>query len=193
MESFVKPSLIVIGCSAGGIEALRMILTGLDRHNMVPIVICQHRATDSAPLLVSYFAEVCQLPVKEAESKEPIEKGSIYFAPAGYHLLISDDMSFDLSVEEPVNFSRPSIDVLFESAADALGPRVTGIILTGANEDGAYGLRRILEEGGWALVQDPLTAVFAEMPQAALTLSPSAEKKTLQEIAGFLLEISKSR
>lgn len=184
--------LIVIGCSAGGIEALKYILSKIDSLSLPPIVIVQHRGAEGPAIMIPFFKEVCRLSVKDAESKEPLALGHVYFAPAGYHLLVSDQLTFDLTVEDPVNYSRPSIDVLFESVASIAGLKTLGIVLTGANEDGAKGLKKIVDHGGLAVVQDPEEALFIQMPQAALRLVPNARKFRLQEIVGFLLEMSKS-
>lgn len=187
----MKPfDLIVMGCSAGGIEALKIVLGPLRSNKLPPVVIVQHRGTDRPPLLVSFFNGFCKLPVKEAESKEPLQKGHIYFAPGGYHLLISDELSFDLTVEEPVNFSRPSINVLFESVACIPNINALGVVMTGANGDGALGLKKIVENGGQAIVQNPKEALFSQMPQAALNLTPKAKQLDLQEIGRYLLELS---
>lgn len=184
-----KIGLIAIGCSAGGIDALKSILPSLRSPKLPPIVIIQHRGSEWPQILVPFFQEICALPVKEAESKEVAKNGHIYFAPAGYHLLLSDEMTFDLTVEEPVRFSRPSIDVFFESVADIKDLRGLGIILTGANDDGAMGLKKIVDHHGLAIVQDPKEAPFDFMPRAALEQVPQALKLVQQDILRFLLEM----
>lgn len=128
--------------------------------------------------------------VKEAEDKEPIAPSTLYFSPSDYHLLIEPDRTFSLSLDPPVNFSRPSIDVLFESAADAFGPDLTGVVLTGANEDGAVGLKAICQGGGTALVEDPDGAYARAMPQAALAACPAARRMSLDAIASHLLGLA---
>jgi two-component system chemotaxis response regulator CheB len=144
-------------------------------------------------MLPRIFTPKCRVAVKEAEDKEEVAAGTVYFAPANYHLLVEREGFFSFSTEEPVNFSRPSIDVFFESVAIAYGPRAIGVVLTGANADGTAGLRSILEYGGRAIVQDPRTAEFPKMPEAA-ALGISDEKLVLPlEEIGRLFEELDSR
>lgn len=159
---------IVIGTSAGGLDALGIILPGLDPRMPVPILIVQHISASSDSFIVTYFNRLCSLSVKEAEEKELLIPGSVYFAPPDYHVLVENDGTISLSNEEKVNYSRPSIDVLFETASWAYGNRLIGIILTGANWDGAAGLEQIKENGGLTIVQDPKTAAVARMPESAM-------------------------
>jgi len=159
---------IVIGASAGGFAALSEILPRLPKTLSQAVVVVQHLHPESGEYMVEFLRQHCALPVKEAEDKEPIKPGVIYVATAKYHLLIERDRSFSLSVDDKVNYSRPSIDVLFESAAKTYGPRLIGIVLTGANADGAAGLATIKACGGLTIVQDPATAEVPFMPQAAL-------------------------
>lgn len=159
---------IVIGASAGGFAALTEILPRLPKALPQAVVVVQHLHPGGGDYMVEFLSQHCPLPVKEAEDKEPIKPGVIYVAAAQYHLLIERDRSFSLSVDDKVNYSRPSIDVLFESAAVAYGPKLIGVILTGANADGAAGLAMIKACGGLAIVQDPATAEVSYMPQAAL-------------------------
>ena len=158
----------MIGASAGGIEALRAILEKIEKPYPLPIIVVQHIGARGHRELSGFFDEICNLKVKDAEDKEFIAPGVIYFAPAGYHILIENDKSFGLTVEEPVNFARPSIDVLFSSAATVYKDKLLGIILTGANHDGAQGLSDIKELGGTVIVEDPKSAKVATMPQAAM-------------------------
>ena len=137
-------------------------------------------------MLVPLLQAKCQITVKEAEDKEPLVGGVIYFAPSDYHLLIEADGALALSTDEAVNYSRPSIDVLFESAADTYGPRLVGVILTGANHDGAAGLKAVIEAGGAAIVEDPAEAYASAMPEAALEACPSAKTMTLAAVASYL-------
>lgn len=160
--------LILIGCSAGGFDSLKALLPALPAEASGSVVIVLHIASHAEEALPVYFSTQCKLPVKEVEDKESIRPGTVYFAPPGYHVLVEADRSFSLSVEEPVLFSRPSIDVLFESAAVALKRNVLGVILSGANSDGSHGLRRVLDEGGAGLVEDPRTAIYPTMPEAAI-------------------------
>lgn len=177
---------VVIGTSAGGIQALSAILPALPPGFARPVLVVVHVPQRRANSLAELYAQKCRLPVKEAEDKEPLVPGTIYFAPAGYHLLVEQGGSAALSSDEPVNHSRPAIDVLFESAADAYGPALTAIVLTGANDDGARGLCAVCTAGGVAIVQDPATAEIATMPAAALAACPAALTMTLEDIAGHL-------
>lgn len=161
-----NPSVLVIGASAGGVEALGEILPQLVGDLSVVVVV--HLPRDKPSLLSNVFAPRCAFRVKEAEDKEPIASRTIYIAPPDYHVLIEKNLHLALSIDEPVHHARPSIDVLFYSAADALGARATGIILTGANADGAAGLAAIHAAGGTTVVQDPASALVRDMPAAAL-------------------------
>ncbi|MFT3996489.1 MAG: chemotaxis protein CheB [Asticcacaulis sp.] len=179
--------ILVIGASAGGVDALSAVLPRLPR-DFPPVLVVIHLPAHKNSILAGLFADRCQMRVVEAEDKIAIEPGTIYFAPPDYHLLVEADHTLSLSSEAPVWFSRPSIDVLFETAADAYGPALTGIILTGANEDGASGLRRVLDLGGQAIIQSPDTAYARAMPQSAADLCPEATLLPLREIADHLLE-----
>ncbi len=159
---------IVIGASAGGFAALAEILPRLPAALPQAVVVVQHLHPEGGEFMVEFLNQHCALPVKEAEDKEPITPGVIYVAAAQYHLLIERDRSFSLSVDEKVNYSRPSIDVLFVSAAQAYGPRLIGVILSGANADGAIGLAAIKARGGMTVVQNPASAEVSYMPQAAI-------------------------
>ena len=159
---------IVVGVSAGGLVALAEVLPKLDKDMTLPVMIVQHQSHDSDDFLVRYFDDLCRHSVKEVEDKMPVESGTIYFAPANYHLLVEPDKTFYLSTEARVNYSRPSIDVLFESAADTYMDRLVGIILTGANSDGTNGAARIKELGGLIIAQDPETAEADAMPMSVI-------------------------
>lgn len=178
---------IAIGASAGAVQALLKILPALPHGYAIPILIVVHVPPDRNNALVSLFEERCGMPVKEALDKEAISTGMIYFAPSDYHLLVEQDLSLALSLDEPVNHSRPAIDVLFETAADAYGPALVGIVMTGANHDGAAGLRAVAEAGGTAIVEDPGSAQVSTMPAAALAACPSATPMTLDAIIEYLL------
>ncbi|MDP9361539.1 MAG: chemotaxis protein CheB [Acidobacteriota bacterium] len=187
-----SPELIVIGCSLGGMHALQVILSKLTRDFCVPIAVAQHRHKRSNEGLPAYFRRETDLKVVDAEDKQWIEAGHVYLAPADYHLLIERNGArgeLSLSVDERVHFSRPSIDVLFESAADAYSDGVVGIILTGANDDGARGAARVKARGGIVVVQDPATAEAPAMPRAAIEASPVDRILRLEEIAPFLIEV----
>lgn len=159
---------LVIGASAGGVEALSLLLTALPATLSFPVFIVLHMPRDRPSLLAPLFGPRCAVPIREAEDKEPVVPGTVYFAPPDYHLLLDAGPVLALSVDDPVNYSRPSIDVLFESASDLYGTRLAGMILTGANEDGATGLAAVRDAGGVTIVQDPDTAFAATMPAAAL-------------------------
>ena len=156
--SAVAPEAVVIGASAGALEALSNLLPALPADYRLPILIVVHLPPDKTSLLAELLRARCAIRVREAEDKEPIEPGVAYFAPPDYHLLVEQDKRLSLSDDEPVLFSRPSIDVLFESAADAYGGGLIGVVLTGANSDGANGLRAVVEAGGVAVVQKPGSA-----------------------------------
>ncbi len=180
---------VVMGASAGAVEALSALLPALPEGFALPVAAVVHVPAHRESLLPDIFGAACRLRVKEAEDKEPLEPGSLYLAPPGYHLLVEPDRRLSLSTEEPVHYSRPSIDVLFETAADAYGAGLIGIVLTGASADGAQGLRRICEAGGLGIVQQPNTALAPRMPQAAWDACPSALPMTLEGIADFLIHL----
>ncbi len=167
-ESARVVEVVVIGGSAGAVEALMLLLHQLPPQVGWPVVMVQHLHRWQENPITAVYQPHSALPVLEAEDKTPLRPDHIYFAPPNYHLLINDDHTFALSVDPKVNFARPSIDVLFESAADVYGANVVGILLTGANQDGVAGLARIKQSGGLVVVQDPHTAVAHTMPQAAL-------------------------
>jgi two-component system, chemotaxis family, protein-glutamate methylesterase/glutaminase len=159
--------IVVLGTSSGGLKALQYLLPRLPPGFQTPVVIVQHRGSNHDSGLCDYLAGYSQLPLSEPEDKEPIRDGHVYLAPRDYHLLIEDE-SFALSTEGPIAYARPSIDLLFESAAEAYRDRVIGMILTGANRDGALGLAKIKSQGGLTVVEDPEGATNSEMPRAAL-------------------------
>ena len=159
---------VAIGASAGGIDALFTVLGGLKAPFRGSVVVVLHLPEDHESRLVEVFSSRLAIAVEEAQPGAPIASGKVYLAPPGYHLLVESDRTFALSCDPPVLFSRPSIDVLLESCADVYGPELAGIVLTGANEDGARGLASVKARGGLAAVQDPAEAAHATMPQAAL-------------------------
>ncbi|TGK02057.1 chemotaxis protein CheB [Leptospira selangorensis] len=183
---------IVIGVSSGGLNALGKILPSLPQNYPIPIVIVQHVSPRSDGYWVESMDKVCKLFVKEADEKESIERGTIYLAPANYHLLVEQDRTFSLSTEAKVNFARPSIDVLFESAAEVYGKELIGLILTGSNSDGALGLKKIKEEGGLTIVQDPETAESSAMPAHAISTTSVDYILPLEEIQKLLIKLSES-
>ena len=183
-----QPEAVVIGASAGAVDALSTILGPLPVEFSIPVIIVVHVPSDQKSLLAELFGAKCRLPVREPDDKEPIAAGVVYIAPPDYHLLVEREKVFSLSNEEPVCFCRPSIDVLFESAAEAYTTQLIGIILTGANHDGAAGLARVVKAGGKAIVQRPDTAQSPIMPLAALKSCPDAQPLDLNEIVDYLKE-----
>lgn len=184
-----RPEAIVIGASAGALEALSSVLPALPSGYSLPILIVVHVPPDKPSLLAELLQARSSIQVREAEDKEPIKAGTAYFAPPDYHLLVEADRSLALSDDDPVLFSRPAIDVLFESAADVYGEGLVGVILTGANNDGAMGLRAVATAGGAAVVQSPEGAYAATMPQAAIQACAEATVLPLTEIAAYLREV----
>jgi two-component system chemotaxis response regulator CheB len=187
-----KYKAIVIGASAGGLFALSNILKILPPDYPIPVIIVQHRSKDQQYLLEEVLQSKCRIRIKQADEKEKVESGFVYIAPPDYHLLIEEDRTFSLSCDPPVNHSRPSIDVLFETAALAFGETLIGIILTGANEDGALGITTIKKMGGTTIAQDPVDAQFPIMPETAIATNQIAYIRTLEEIGRFLLKIAYS-
>lgn len=186
------PECVVIGGSAGAIEALLTLLPALPRNYPLPVAVVVHLPPNEHSLLAEIFAARCRLRVKEAEDKEPLAGGTVYFAPPNYHLLVESDAILSLSSDEPVYYSRPSIDVLFESAADAFGPNLCAVILTGASCDGTAGLKAVYAAGGRGFVQRPDTAEASLMPQSARDACPAAAALTLPEIARELAALAGS-
>jgi two-component system chemotaxis response regulator CheB len=179
-------AVAVVGASWGGLNAVRTLIGALDERCRLSIVVAQHRAADGpADVYVRALQSTSSLPVSEAEDKEPIEPGHVYVAPADYHLLV-DEGCLTLSTEGPVRFSRPSIDVLFESAADTYGDEVVAVVLTGANDDGCRGALRIKEAGGLVYAQDPETAERTEMPEGVIGSGAVDAVLGLSEIAAEL-------
>lgn len=180
---------VVIGASAGGVHALLALLSGLPAHFSLPIIAVLHLPKERDSRLADVFQQRLGMTVREAADKETIAPATLYFAGSGYHLSIETDRTFSLSCEEPVNYSRPSIDVLMESAADAYGAGLAGVLLTGANFDGAAGLARIKQRGGLTAVQDPAEAQVATMPQAAIRKLKPNLILTLDRIRQLLIQL----
>jgi len=187
--SGLAPEAVVIGASAGALEVLSSLLPALPLDYRLPILIVVHLPPDKTSLFAELLRARCAIRVREAEDKEPIEPGVVYFAPPDYHLLVEEDKRLSLSDDEPVLFSRPSIDVLFESAADAYAGGLIGVVLTGANSDGANGLKAVVEAGGVAVVQSPGSAYAVAMPEAAIAACPAARVLPVNEIAAYLREV----
>jgi len=185
----MKYSAIVIGVSAGGLDALKQILPELPVNFPVPIIVVQHRHPLSDDSLEKAMDDMCKIGVRQINDKTALKPGIAYFAPPNYHVMIEEDMTFSLTLDPPVNYSRPSIDVLFESASEIFGDHLVGIILTGANKDGSYGLSMIRQRGGIAIVQDPETASVNAMPLAAIAATKVNYILKLDVIAEMLVNI----
>jgi len=187
MKTIKEFDAIVIGASAGGLHALTCILKPLPVNYPLPVIVVQHRAKDERSLLEEVMQQKCTIGIKQADEKEEIRNGIVYFAPPNYHLLVESNGTFSLSYDAPVNFSRPSIDVLFETAAEVFKQRLLGIILTGANKDGARGIQKIRNLGGTTIAQDPETADYPEMPKAAINTGAVQHILTPDAIGSYLL------
>lgn len=183
--------VVVIGTSLGGVEALTHVLGALPKEYRPPIIVVQHLSPQSGDFWIKYIGDRCSLTIKEAEEKELICPNMIYVAPANYHLLVEEDRTFSLGAGEKVNFSRPSIDVLFETAADAFGEHLVGVVLTGASVDGTNGLLKIKKCGGTTVVQDPETAEAKLMPTSAIKACVVDCVGSLDTISEFLNRFQK--
>jgi two-component system, chemotaxis family, protein-glutamate methylesterase/glutaminase len=186
-ESFSR--IVLIGCSSGGLAALASIAGNLQGDYPFPLIVVQHRAHDEKMLLEEILQTKTMLRVKQADEKENIENGNIYLAPPGYHLLIEKDLTFSLASDEPVNYSRPSIDVTLQSGAIACGKKVVSIILTGANSDGAKGIEAVKRAGGITIAEDPSTATFPYMPRAAIATGKVDHVMSIKDIGNYLSEL----
>lgn len=183
--------IVVVGASRGGLKALQVVLSALPAEFPLPVAIVQHRGSDSESGLSEFLGQWSKLPVKEPEDKEPVTAGYAYLAPLHYHLLI-ENRCFALSIDSPVAYARPSVDVLFESVADEYEDRAIGVILTGANRDGARGLKKIKDFGGLTIVEDPASATCREMPEAAVAATPVDWILPLSEIGPHLRKLGQS-
>jgi len=182
---------IVIGASAGGLDALAVLLPSLKPDLRLPVMVVLHISPNSDSFLVTYLNQMSGIRVTEAADKELLQPGTVYFAPPNYHLMVEDRRTLALTNEDKVNFSRPSIDILFETAVWTFGSRIIGIILTGANWDGARGMELIQAAGGYTIVQNPAQAVVARMPESVIerirpdkVLPVEAMGPLLNELAG---------
>lgn len=184
---------IVAGVSSGGMKALKGLFSLLPEDFRIPIIIVQHVSPYSDNHWIELLNAKSKLTIKEADEKEKIKEGNIYIAPANYHLLIERNKSFSLTIDERVNYARPSIDVLFESASDAYGDKLIGIILTGSSNDGAKGIKYIKENGGMAIAQDPETADSPHMPKSAIEATKPDYVLPLENIVELLIKIDKQK
>ena len=180
---------IVIGTSAGGLDAISKLFHQLPVNYPIPIIVIQHRAKDQRELLEEVLQSKCKIVIKQADEKEMIKGGFAYIAPPGYHLLIEQDRSFSLSSDDLVSFSKPSIDVLFETAAEVFKENLIGLILTGANSDGAAGIMAIKKFKGLTIAQSPKEAQYPYMPQSSIETGAVEHVWTLKEIQEFLLKL----
>lgn len=183
---------IVIGVSSGGMNAMKILFTHIPVDFRIPVVIVQHVSPHSDNQWIKLLDSRSKLCIKEADEKESIEPGKIYIAPSNYHLLIEKDKTFSLTIDERVNYARPSIDVLFESAADAYQDSLIGIILTGSNSDGTKGIKRIQECGGLTIIQNPETAESAYMPASAIAAITPDYILPLEDIIQLLIKLTES-
>lgn len=188
----MKYKAIVIGVSSGGLNILKILLPALPADFCLPIIIVQHVGAHSKNYWIDLLNGMCKLTIKEADEKEIITKGNVYIAPANYHLLVEKDHTLSLSTEQKVNFARPSIDVLFESAAEAYKDKLIGIILTGSNNDGANGLKKVKEGGGLTIVQDPHTAESSYMPASAIAAISPDYILSIEKMINLLIGLNNS-
>lgn len=189
----MKYEAIVIGVSSGGINAMKVIFSLLPKGFNTPIIIVQHLGAHSDNQLIKLLNDKSNLSIKEADEKEKIENGKVYIAPPNYHLMIERDKTFSLSVDEPVYYARPSIDILFESAAEAYRDKLIGVILTGSNSDGTVGFKKINEYEGLTIAQDPKTAESAYMPASAIAAIKPDYILSLEDIIKLLIKIDKQK
>ncbi len=188
-----KIDIIVLGTSAGGIDALKSVLGSLDDDFSIPILVVIHMAPETGEELPDIMSQFCSLKICYPTDKEAIRKGYIYIAPPNYHMLVDSGSIISLNIDKKVNYCRPSIDVLFESAAYVFGNNAAGILLTGSNSDGACGLLEIRKKGGLAVIEDPDTAFAHQMPQSGLDLLDPDFKGSLKEISEYINMIGKGR
>jgi two-component system chemotaxis response regulator CheB len=184
-----KYEIVVIGGSAGSLEVVLKMVGAFEEHTDTSFIIVLHRKNDATSVLEEILSARTAIPVKEVEDKDPILPGTIYLAPPDYHLLIENEKVFSLDTSEKVHYSRPSIDITFESVAQVYGPRAIGVLLSGANTDGAAGLAKIKQAGGHTIVQDPTSAEVSYMPQQAIKLKAYKQVLHADEIAGVINEI----
>jgi two-component system chemotaxis response regulator CheB len=184
-----KVRAVVMGASSGGQAAVSKILSGLPETFSFSIMVVIHRGHEAGDYMERSLNEKCRCRVKQADDKEVMEAGTVYFAPPDYHLQVEDDGALSLSADPPVNYSRPSVDVLFESAADYFEAELVGIVLTGANNDGSRGLRRIGEVGGMTVAQEPASAEWPNMPRSAIETARPIHILPLEKISRFVQDL----
>jgi len=189
----MKYEAIVIGVSSGGMNAMKVIFSLLPKNFITPIIIVQHIGARSDNKWINLLNYNSKLYLKEADEKEKIENGKVYIAPPNYHLMIERNKTFSLTIDERVNYSRPSIDVLFESAAETYKNKLIGVILTGSNNDGTEGIKQIKEYGGLTIVQDPETAESSYMPASAIAAIQPDYILSLENIIELLIKLDKKK
>ena len=186
----MERKILLLAGSAGGFRVILNILKSLERPIRIPVIVIVHRNPKYASSIEDTLSKALVQKIKTADDKEAIENGTIYFAPAGYHLLVEPDYSFSLDISEPVQYSRPSIDVTFESVAEIYKENCTAILFSGANQDGAQGLLMIKRYGGKTFVQDPVTAEVPIMPEAAIQLDAQERILSIQEIKDYVKQLT---
>lgn len=189
----MKYEAVVIGTSAGGLQVLKTLFESIPGNYDAAFIVVQHIGPRSDGWWINFLNDNSQLTIQEAEEKQEIKKGHVYIAPPNYHLLVEKNRTFSLTIDERVNFARPSVDVLFESAAEVYQNRLIGIIMTGSNNDGAYGLKEIKKAGGLTIVQDPKEAEWPGMPEAAIQNVVPHYILPLNKISKLLLELNKQQ
>ena len=189
----MKYEAIVIGVSSGGMNAMQVMFSILPKDFNTPIIIVQHIGARSDNQLIKILNDKSNLQIKEADEKEKIENGKVYIAPPNYHLMIERDKTLSLTIDERVNYARPSIDILFESAAEAYRDKLIGVILTGSNSDGTVGFKKINEYEGLTIAQDPKTAESAYMPASAIAAIKPDYILSLEDIIKLLIKIDKQK
>jgi len=177
---------IVIGVSAGGFKVLEKLITGLKRDLTTPIIIVQHISSLAENYIVTYLDERTELYVKEVEEKENIQAGTVYIAPPNYHILVERNKTLSLTVDKRVSYARPSIDVLFETAAEVYQHKLLGVVLTGANSDGTHGCKAVKKWGGMVVAQDPDEAEFNEMPLSVIQENVQDRIMTINALIEFI-------
>ncbi|MDF1796369.1 MAG: chemotaxis protein CheB [Coxiellaceae bacterium] len=185
----MEPKIVVMGTSAGGFSVLKAILSALPKNFSLPIVIVQHMGADCDSYMAQHLNTLSPLYIKQAEDKDVLKPGCAYIAPGNYHLLVEENGTLSLNMDERVRYSRPSIDVLFESAVDAYGDEIIAVVMTGANNDGAYGAARIKEYGGIIVVEDPKTAESPCMPTSVINATDVDYIEEASQIAPLLCRL----
>lgn len=190
-NNLIRFKAVVVGVSSGGVDALKVLLGGLPADFPLPVMVVAHISPEANNGLALLLDDLCRIRVKEADELDQLEPGTVYIAPPNYHLLVEKGELLALSVDPPVRFARPSVDVLFESAADVYGPALVGVIMTGAGTDGSSGLKRVKDAGGLAVVQDPDDAEVDSMPRSAMAATLPDHLVPLAGVAELLVRLAK--